>query len=439
MTDTVAINRAVEACAHAGGGQVHFPPGHYLSGTVHLRSRVTLNLDAGAVLIGTTNLSQYQRPAVPDHLWEAQLGQWHRALIVGENLEDVAITGQGVIDGRHVFDPEGEEKMRGPHAIAFINCQRFSLRDISIRNAANYAIFFMLSHEVDIRNVKITGGWDGIHFRGSPDLWCRDVTITDCQFSTGDDAIAGYYWDNTVITRCVINSSCNGIRVIGPVTRLIVNDCLFHGPGRHPHRTSLEKRRTNMLSGINIQPGAWNPTHGLLDDVLLSNNTMHHVAAPVTIWIGPGNTAGRITVAGLAANGVYQSAITVQNWAHAPISSIVLRDLSVEFSGGVSVMPEKSRDQTPDNSLNHLPAWGLYITNVGTLLVEDARFSLEEADLRPVIQAERVGKITLDNVKYPHGRRVSHVYSSARQDNAIFTVGGESNSKEAWEADYFHP
>jgi len=107
--DTIAINQAVEACARINGGQVHF-----------------LNFDAGAVLAGTTDLSQYQRQAVPEHLWEAQLGQWHRALIIGENLEDVAIIGQGGIDGSHVFDPDGEENMRGPHAIAFVNYKRFT-------------------------------------------------------------------------------------------------------------------------------------------------------------------------------------------------------------------------------------------------------------------------------------------------------------------------
>jgi polygalacturonase len=46
--DTAALNRAVEACAAAGGGQVLFPPGKYLTGTIHLKSHVTLKLDAGA-------------------------------------------------------------------------------------------------------------------------------------------------------------------------------------------------------------------------------------------------------------------------------------------------------------------------------------------------------------------------------------------------------
>src|SRR5262249_13342381 len=289
--NTRAINDAFEACAAAGGGQVLVPPGRYLSGTIHLRSHSTFFLSAGAILVGTTNLDLYQQPAIPSYLPEAKWGKWHRALIVGENLEDVTIAGQGIIDGNRVFDPTGEEHMRGPHTIVFVNCHGFSFRDISIVDAANYAIFFQASDDVEARDLKITGGWDGIHFRGAPNRWCHNVKIIGCQFYTGDDSIAGRYWDNTLISGCIVNSSCNGIRLIGPAIHLIVNDCLFYGPGQRAHRTG---GRTNMLSGIILQPGAWDKTEGLLDQVLLANNTMQEVASPVTIWTKPANPVGRI-------------------------------------------------------------------------------------------------------------------------------------------------
>lgn len=112
--DTAAIQKAIDTCAEGGGGQVVFPPGRYLSGTIHLRSNVTLHLEAGARLIGKTNLAQYDRPQPPDIMPEARWGKWHRGLIVGENVQDIAITGLGVIDGNKVFDPTGEERMRGP-------------------------------------------------------------------------------------------------------------------------------------------------------------------------------------------------------------------------------------------------------------------------------------------------------------------------------------
>jgi polygalacturonase len=216
VLDSAAIQKVLDDCAEAGGGEVVFPPGRYLSGTIHLRSGVTLHLQGGARLIGTTNLAHYAQPRPPDLMPEAKWGKWHRGLIIGENIEDVAITGPGVIDGNKVFDPTGEERMRGPHTIVLVNCRRFTLREVTIVDAANYAVFFQVSDDVEVRNVTCVGGWDGVHWRGSPERWCQNVQIMGCQFYTGDDAIAGRYWNNTVIKDCLINSSCNGIRLIGP-------------------------------------------------------------------------------------------------------------------------------------------------------------------------------------------------------------------------------
>lgn len=396
--ETRAINQAIDACAQAGGGKVLLPPGRYLSGTVHLRSHVTLFLEAGATLLGTTNLAQYEQPAVPSFMPEARFGKWHRGLLVGENLEDVTLAGQGIIDGRKVFDPTGEEHMRGPHTVTFVNCRRFVLRDLSIVDSANYAVFFQVSDDVEVRNVKIVGGWDGVHFRGAPDRWCRNVNIVNCQFYTGDDSIAGRYWDNVVISGCIVNSSCNGLRLIGPATHLLVHDCLFYGPGQQPHRTG---GRTNMLSGIILQPGAWDRTEGLLDQVLLANNTMRDVTSPVTIWTRPGNPVGRITIAGLNASGVYRAALSAESWSDAPITNLVLRNLQVEFSGGGKPDAARKPVNAPGVDARPLPVWGVYARNVEQLTLEDVRLSLAQPDLRPVLMADQVQRLTMDNFKFP--------------------------------------
>src|SRR5437016_11460599 len=118
--DTGAINRAMEACAAAGGGQVLVPAGRYISGTIHLRSHVTLYLAAGASIVGTTNLSLYDAPSIPAFMPEAKWGKWHRALLTAEGAEDVTICGPGTLDGHKVFDPTGEEHMRGPPTLVVV-------------------------------------------------------------------------------------------------------------------------------------------------------------------------------------------------------------------------------------------------------------------------------------------------------------------------------
>ncbi len=400
--DTDAIQAAIDACHDAGGGQVAFPAGRYLSGTLRLRGNTTLFFSAGATLVGTTNLAAYRHPDVPEFLPEARWGKWHRALLLGENVEDVTLAGPGVIDGNKVFDPTGEERMRGPHTIVLVNCRHFTMRDLTVRDAANYAVFAQVSDDLEFRNAKFVGGWDGVHWRGAPERWCHNVRILGCQFYTGDDAIAGRYWDNTVIQNCLINSSCNGIRLIGPATRLTIANNLFRGPGEQPHRTSGERRRTNMLSGIILQPGAWDATRGPLDDVFIARNVMENVASPVTIWSKPGNTVGKVTVSGLTATGVYRSALSAESWADDPITNVILRDLEVEFSGGGKPWPSNEAVQGPGVDARPLPAWGLYARHVERLTLEDARFSLATPDARPVVDAEHVDRLTIDGIRFPH-------------------------------------
>jgi polygalacturonase len=305
--------------------------------------------------------------------------------------------GQGTIDGNKVFDPTGEEHKRGPHAFNMVNCRKFTLRDFSIVDHANYAIFFQECDNVEIRNVKISNGWDGVHFRGQPGHWCHNVNIIGCHFYTGDDCIAGDYWDRTVISDCIINSVCNGIRLIGPATHLIINNCLFYGPSTQPR----EQGRRNMLSGILLQPGAWSKTQGVVDDVFLADNTMHNVASPVTIWNNLGNTIGHITVSGLDASGIDKAAFSAESWTEAPITNLVLQNIHAEFNGGGEASQAQQAVKKPGFDVRSLPAWGLYARNVHELTIEDVRMSFATDDFRPVVVADGVEKLRIENFRYP--------------------------------------
>jgi hypothetical protein len=403
--DTAALNKAVEACAAAGGGQVLVPPGRYLTGTVHLRSNVTLLVDAGAEIVGHPDPEKYQNFAPPADTPLASRLRWHRALLLGVGVENVTLTGRGVINGNKVFDPRGEERMRGPHTVLFGNSRGVTIRDVSIVDSANYAVMLEFTSKVDVRGVKITGGWDGVHFRGWKDNPCRDVSITDCQLLTGDDCIAGWYWEDTLIARCVINSSCNGIRLIGPAKNLVIHDCLFYGPGKFEHRTSRERKRRNMLAGLCLQPGAWDRTEGVLDGVHVSNLTMHDVTTPLHFAVKEGNTVGRVTVDGLKATGVYRAAISIEGWANEPIGRVSLRDVDAEFTGGATAEQAAAEVKSPAVDARPLPAWGLYVRNVKRLDLERVRLGVEQDDARPVIIAEGVETLSLDDVRIPAGAK----------------------------------
>lgn len=395
--DTVAINKAIESASRFIGGRVEFPPGKFLSGTIKLKNNVILHFQSGSHLIGTTNLNEYENPTPPASMPEAKWGKWHRGLIVGENVENVIITGSGIIDGNKVFDPTGEERMRGPHTIIFVNCKNFKIKDISIVDAANYAILFFVSDDVEVHNVSIYGGWDGVHFRGSPERYCKNIRITNCRMFTGDDSIAGRYWDNTVISDCILNSSCNGIRIIGPVKNLIIHNCLLYGPGEYPHRTS---NRYNMLAGINLQPGAWDATTGLTDNILISDITMRNVATAFHFSMRKGNSAGTITVNRASATGVYRSAASVESWGETPFTNVVFRDVTIEYKGGGTAEQGKATVKTPGVDARPLPVWGFYARAVKNIRFDNVRLRCDQPDLRPALMFDSVDNIRLDNFDF---------------------------------------
>ena len=100
--DTKAINKAIETCSSKGGGTVEFPPGIYLSGSIHLKSNIVYRLDKGAMILGAPNDINAYDPAEPnkwDKYQDYGHSHFHDALMWGSNLKNITFAGQGTIDG----------------------------------------------------------------------------------------------------------------------------------------------------------------------------------------------------------------------------------------------------------------------------------------------------------------------------------------------------
>ncbi|HEY6226306.1 MAG TPA: hypothetical protein VI282_04200, partial [Verrucomicrobiae bacterium] len=155
------------------------------------------------------------------------------------------------------------------------------------------------------------------------------------------------------------------------------------------------------LSGIILQPGAWDRTQGPLEDVFVTQNTMKNVASPITLWTKPGNTVGNVTIDGLKATEVYRSAISVESWSDEPIGDVKIKDVSVEFSGGGTAEQAKIQVKGPGVDARPLPAWGVYARNVKSLILSDVRLDVAKADERPVVVADKVETLTLQRFYFP--------------------------------------
>ncbi len=234
LLQTAAIQRTIDACYKAGGGEVRIPAGFYKTGCIRLRSRVTLHLMRGAVLEGSRDPEDYEvwradtlDPILP--MTEAEKkrprstvpqSRWCNGLIRAYGAHDIAIIGEefSQINGQNCFDPQGEEGYRGPHAISIWNCTNVVLRGYTIRDSANWAHAIFNSSNITARALTVLGGHDGFDIRT-----CDDVTVEKCVFESGDDAIAGFDNIGVTIRDCVLNSSCSPLRFGG--TDVLVENC----------------------------------------------------------------------------------------------------------------------------------------------------------------------------------------------------------------------
>ncbi|MBN2272468.1 MAG: hypothetical protein JXN61_17785, partial [Sedimentisphaerales bacterium] len=156
----------------------------------------------------------------------------------------------------------------------------------------------------------------------------------------------------------------------------------------------------NMLAGINLQPGAWDSTKGRLDDVLISDVTMHNVATPFHFSLKPGNTAGGIVVDRVTATGVYRAAASLESWADQPFENVTFRDVTISYKGGAKKQ-QSAEVKAPGVDARNLPAWGFYARNIGILTFDNVRLRYEAEDLRPVMICDRVDRLTLQDLSFP--------------------------------------
>jgi polygalacturonase len=182
--DTVAFQKALDACKAAGGGTATVPPGNYLIGSIVLGSKTTLQLGEGANLIGSADIADYPLVRVR---WEGEFAEGHRALISAAAARRVAIVGSGTITGPPLAVAD-LRKPRGPVLIELSNCPNATLDGFTARYQRLWAIHLLFCDRATARNLTIrssSANGDGIDVDSS-----RHVQIEHCDIESGDDAIS---------------------------------------------------------------------------------------------------------------------------------------------------------------------------------------------------------------------------------------------------------
>ena len=245
---TEDLQALIDRCAGEGGGQVRFEAGTYFTATLELRSGVELYLDAGAVIRGVDDCLMYH-----NHYWEVSgetapgsvaSDRWYDALICAYNQHDIAILGEGVIDGADCFNPTGEQEFRGPHAVLFYQCEGIEFRGFSIVRSANYAIQLLGCRDIHAAEVKIYGGQDAMRITD-----CRNALIENCDFRTGDDCVSGQRNEDLSFINCRFNTPGGNMFLMSCI-HLRMRGCKFWGQGVYPAVFKEKKRYSNGHAAI---------------------------------------------------------------------------------------------------------------------------------------------------------------------------------------------
>lgn len=349
--DSDAINRAIDSAASAGGGTVRFPAGTYLSFTVRLKSNITLHLDAGATLLAATPAAGFGGYDAPEaNEWGERFqyqdfghSHWRNSLIWGDNLENIAITGSGKIDGTHGLvrnagmggggrGGRGGGQGRGPNgtaepgtpaaasapaaptapapgatarggglgnkAIALRNCRNVTIRDVSLLMCGHFALLATGVDHLTLDNVKVDTNRDGFDIDA-----CRHVRITNCSVNApGDDAIVlkssyalgeARACENVTITNCSVTGYDAGSFLAGTYQRTMERAADRDGP---TGRIKFGTESNGGFRNITISNCVFDRSRGLaletvdggvIEDITISNLTLRDItSAPIFIRLG---------------------------------------------------------------------------------------------------------------------------------------------------------
>jgi polygalacturonase len=410
---TSSIQQAIDACSRAGGGTVYLPPGTFLSGTIYFKSGVTFRIAAGCTLLGSTNLKDY--PPTVQEFRSYTDNYTDKSLIYGENVENIAITGRGTIDGQGASF-EGPYKVR-PYMIRFIQCRNVTVKDVTIKNSPMWVQHYLACDDVRITGITVrslvNSNNDGIDIDS-----CRRVVISNCNIESGDDAIvlkstSARVCRDVAVSNCILSSRCNALKMgtesNGGFQNIAITGCSIYD-------TRLAGVALEIVDG------------GTMDGVVVSNITMRKIGAPIFMRLGnrarpfrkdmekPGIGAMRnITISNIEATGANSTGCAISGLPEAKIENVTLSNVRLTFEGGGTKadagreIPEKP-DAYPEYSMfGKLSAYGLYCRHVKDLKLLNIQLLLERPDHRYAVILEDVegGLINgLDAQRSPEGGEV---------------------------------
>jgi polygalacturonase len=468
MLNTESINNAITVCNKNGGGVVLIPAGLWLTSPVEMKSNVNLHLKNGALLLFTTDKTKY---AIVEGSYEGKPAARNQSPIWGNNLENIAITGSGIIDGNgdawravaksQLTPSQWKAKMASggvlnkdssswypskqflaardegrsmllspdkplssfetmkdflrPNLVVFTNCKRVLLEGVIFQNSAAWCLHPLMCEDLVIRNVKVKNPEYAQNGDGMDIESCSNFLIEDCVLDVGDDAI------------CIKSGKDEEGRKRGMPTQngIIRNNTIYKGHG-------------GVVIGSEMSGGArnifiYNCTFMGTDKGLRFKSTR-----------GRGGVVENIYARDLAMNNIVDEAIFFDLYYFVKFATDGERDTRPVLNEGTPVFRNMVFENIVCNGakkgifirgLPEMPVSGITIKNctlnakIGAELVDAAGITFENIRFNttgnePVINVENVDGLTVSGLQYPAGKgKILKVAGSRTQSINLVNEG----------------
>lgn len=444
--DSPAINAAINAAAADGGGIIYLPAGAYACYSIRLSNHIEIYLEKGAKIIAAAQSGQdgfdLAEEGPQPQYQDFGHSHWKNSLIWGIGLEDITISGEGMIDGSNLSCGFGDTALAagvGNKSISLKECRKVTIKDITIYNGGHFCLLATGVDDLKITGITVDTMRDGLDID-----CCRNVRVSDCLInSTFDDGLvlkASYALEKFVDTQDVTITGCH---LSAYATGSVLDATYKPAPTTNPHtgspssnraggRIKLGTESSGGFKNIAISNCTFRYCGGILlesmdggevEDIVISNITMREgIDSPLLIRLGermrspentPVGTVKRILISDV---NVYDSdsrySTIISGTPGHKIEDVTLRNINLHFKGGMSTkdisgMPPENIKAYPDPWMFGLnPAKGMLFRHIDGLTLDCVNFRYTKADNRPLFMSEDASRVvmrhvTVDNAEIP--------------------------------------
>ncbi len=420
--NTEAIQKLIDRCAEGGGGTLLFPAGRFLTGGLMLRSNITLHLENGATLLGSTNLDDYAlHTPSPVRFSEDQEGL--RTLLFAHKARQIHLNGEGTIDGQGpmIVRPPGVRASM-PRVIWFADCEDVAVEGLHLRHSG-----FWMQHYLKCTRLRLRGldvyNHGSCNNDGCDIDCCRDVIVSDCAIDSHDDALClksgnDLPTENVVVTNCLTRTHCNhfktGTESNGGFRNITVSNLQM---------VPSTVRESDPNTGGADWRGACGIALGCVDGGMMENISISHVQmdqvrVPFFIKLGdrgrpihgcdihqPAQYARGITLSHITARQASPTGGYIMGLPEQPVRGVRVEHCDLEFEGGgddtlaESAVPLKREAYPSCDAFGGLPSYGIFIRDAEEIRLTDLTLRTLIPDARPALRWQRVRHLNLEHIK----------------------------------------